>query len=129
MEEKTLGSKWGEMKKQDLNPELESDLTILQLRKFMNPKSFFKNSENKNLPKYFQIGTIVDGGDDFVGGRLKKKEKRNNLIDLFLKDDKDLQFSRKRFLEIQKDKQKRSRNRSNSKFRKLKKFGKRIKRK
>ena len=127
MQEKSLGNKWGEMKKQEINPELESDLTILQLRKFMNPKSFFKSSENKALPKYFQTGTIVEGGDDFVGGRLKKKEKKNSLIDHFLKDDKDLQFSRKRFLEIQKEKQKRSRKRTNSKFRKLKKFGKRIK--
>lgn len=127
MEDRTLGNRWGDMKKQDANPELESDLTILQLRKFMNPKFFFKSSENKALPKYFQVGTIMDGGDDFVGGRLKKKERKNNLIDMFLTEDKDLQYSRKKFLEIQKDKQKYRRNKSNSKFRKLKKFGKKIK--
>ena len=129
MKEKTLGDKWGDMKKQDVNPDLQSDLAILQLRKFLNPKSFFKSSENKNLPKYFQVGTIVEGGDDFVGGRLKKKEKRTNLIDLFLKEDGDLKFSRKKFLEIQKEKQKKSRNRKNSKFRKLKMLGRKIKKK
>ena len=126
MREKTLGNKWGDMQKQDVNPELQNDLAILQLRKFLNPKSFFKSSENKNLPKYYQVGTIIEGGDDFVGGRLKKKEKKNSVIDLFLKEDGDLKFSRKRFLEIQKEKQKKSKNRQGSKFNKLKRLGKKM---
>lgn len=117
------------MKKQNNDPDLEKDLRILQLRKFISPKSFFKGSENKALPKYFQVGTILEGGDDFVSGRLRKKEKKNSLVDLFLKDDQDNMFSRRKFQEIQKEKQKFRRSRTNSKFQKLKKFGKKIKRK
>lgn len=129
LQEQTLGKRWGDMKKQESDPDLENDLKILQLRKFLNPKVFVKNAENKSLPKYFQIGTIVEGGDDFVSSRLTKKEKKNKLIDMFLKDDSDMKFSRRKFLEIQKEKQKFRKKRTNSKFKKLKSFGRKMKKK
>ncbi len=80
------------------------------------------------MPSYYQVGTIVQGGDDYVGGRLLKKEKRNKLIDLFLDEDKKINFSKKRFLDIQAEKIKKfKRKKPNSKLNRLKKMGKKIK--
>lgn len=101
---------------------------MLQLRNYLNPKSFYKGNDLKKIPNYFQVGTILEGGDDFVSGRLTKKEKRNSLIEHFIKDDTDIQFSKRKFLEIQKEKMKRSR-KNISKFNRLKNMGKRLKRK
>ena len=103
---------------------------MLQLRNYLDPKSFYKSSDFKKMPSYFQVGTIVEGGDDFVGGRLHKKEKRNKLIDLFLSEDQKINFSKRKFLDIQADKLKKTKRRKpNSKLNRLKKMGNKIKKK
>ena len=53
--EKTLGQKWEGMKAKELTPELKNELRILKLRNYINPSEFYKTSEFKKYPKYFQV--------------------------------------------------------------------------
>ena len=40
----------------------------------------------KNLPKYFQTGTIVENAADFYSGRVPKKQRKKSLVEELLAD-------------------------------------------
>lgn len=71
------------------------------------------------------MGTVLDGKDDFLSGRVVKKERKNRVIDEFLSEEQKESFSKRKFLEIQKEKQKFAKNR---KFKKISKLSKKKKR-
>lgn len=113
------------MQRKDLTPEERNDLVLLKMRNYLNPKTYFKSSDFKQLPKFFQVGTYIDGGDEVKGsGRIRRKERSADLVSEFLKEDQKISFSKKKFGEIQKAKQKFNKNK---KLWRLKKFAKRIK--
>eukprot|EP01017_Pseudomicrothorax_dubius_P031092 TRINITY_DN3935_c0_g1_i1.p1 TRINITY_DN3935_c0_g1~~TRINITY_DN3935_c0_g1_i1.p1 ORF type:complete len:197 (+),score=54.55 TRINITY_DN3935_c0_g1_i1:137-727(+) len=93
---------WYGMEKQTITPEVRDDLMALRLRQHLNPKQFYKTADSKKLPKYFQMGTVVDG--PFSKG-LKRKERKARVIQEFLKMDDDLAFSRRKFQDIQTSRQ------------------------
>ena len=51
---------WGHMKKVELTDEVKADLRALKLRNQLFADRFYKTSDSKKLPEYFQIGTVVD---------------------------------------------------------------------
>jgi len=54
--------KWFGMAKKEMSKDVENDLTILKLRRYLNPSSFVNREETKHLPKYFEIGKeVIDG--------------------------------------------------------------------
>ena len=72
--EKNTGKAWGSMEKVELTEELKNDLKTIKFRNQIFPKRFYKNNDSENLPKYFQIGTVVEsGGFANVRDRLTKK--------------------------------------------------------
>lgn len=110
---------------------------MLKLKKYLDPKNPGKSQEFQKLPKYFQIGTVIDGGglDEFNNKlrldtegamqRVAKGKRKGNLVDQFIELDEELMHSRKKFGEIQMKKQKIFK--FNQKFKRLKQFSKRIK--
>ena len=52
---KTL-EKWYGLQKQELTKDLENELSILRLRRYMHSTSFVKTADFKSLPKYFAVG-------------------------------------------------------------------------
>ena len=123
MEEgESTGAKWFNMKKKTLTPELKDELNIIKLRGMINPKVFSKKPDWDGLPEYFQIGTVVGGGDEPKSMKLKKRDKKGTIIDQFLSDDKDLSWSKGKFSEIQ-SKKKRITRKKLDMFKKLKKRG------
>ena len=100
--------KWNSLKKATMSKDLEQDLQILKLRKWLNPKQMYK-SEGKKMPKYFETGTIID--DKFNSkNNMKRGEKKARLFDEFKETDGELGHSKKKFKEIQLDRMKNSRN-------------------
>ena len=73
---------------------------MLKLRNYLDPKSFYKSSDFKKLPKFFQVGTVIDGNDTYSGSRIPKGSRTSNLTENFLKEDKELDFSKRKFAEI-----------------------------
>lgn len=105
--EATAGKAWGSMPKVELTEELRNDLKAIKFRNQIFPKRFYKNNDSENLPKYFQIGTVVEsGGVGNVRDRLKKKEQKRTIAQQFLMDDEAAQFSKRKY-EMLNDKRRR----------------------
>lgn len=79
--EKTAGKAWGEMPKVELTEELKADLKALKLRNYIYPNRFYKTPDSKNLPQYFQIGTVVTDKNDMRTERLTKKQAKGSLAE------------------------------------------------
>lgn len=68
----TAGAAWGHMPARELTQDLKRDLQIIRMRGVLSSKKFYKSSDmKKELPKYFQIGTMIDGVDN-AGRRVRK---------------------------------------------------------
>ncbi|XP_059632037.1 rRNA-processing protein fcf2 [Cornus florida] len=84
----TTGKNWFDMPAPTVTPELRKDLQLLKLRSAMDPKRHYKKSDTKSktLPKYFQVGTVIESASEFFTGRLTKKERKATLADELLSD-------------------------------------------
>lgn len=52
-----------------MTDDTKRDLKLLQLRGTFDPKRFYKSSDHKKgLPKFFQVGTVVESSADFYSG-------------------------------------------------------------
>ncbi|CAI9094547.1 OLC1v1030307C1 [Oldenlandia corymbosa var. corymbosa] len=71
-----------------ITPELKKDLQLLKLRSVLDPKRHYKkgDSKSKTLPKFFQMGTVIEPASEYYTGRLSKKERKNTLADELLSD-------------------------------------------
>ena len=68
----TAGAAWGHMTAKELTPELKRDLQIIRMRGVLDPKRFYRSSDmKKELPKYFQVGTLIDGPEGSSGKKSK----------------------------------------------------------
>ncbi|TVU28361.1 hypothetical protein EJB05_19877 [Eragrostis curvula] len=98
----TSGKGWFDMPAPTITPELKKDLEILQLRHVIDPKRHFKRSgKSKALPKYFQVGTIVEPASEFYSSRLTKKERKTTLVDEILSDPSLKSYRARKVREIQ----------------------------
>ncbi|KRX04258.1 Bromodomain [Pseudocohnilembus persalinus] len=105
--DKQKAKEWWKMaERKDLSQEEKNELVMLKLRGLIDQKSFQKSNEFKKLPKYFQVGTVIDGNDNYVGGKISRGQRSSTLVDQFLKEDQEIGFSKKKFQEIQREKQK-----------------------
>ena len=53
------GKNWFDMKAPEMTEEQKNDLKILQMRHALDPKSFYKKNDLKNLPKFFQVNLCL----------------------------------------------------------------------
>ncbi|KAF9384712.1 hypothetical protein BGX21_001242 [Mortierella sp. AD011] len=105
--EKTAGKGWFDLPQQILTPELKRDLQILKLRNVLDPKRFYKREEKgkAKFPKYFQVGTIIEGNTEFYSSRLTKKERATTITGEVMKDLTGRDYYKRKFNEIQESKQ------------------------
>ncbi|KAF9971558.1 hypothetical protein BGZ73_005493 [Actinomortierella ambigua] len=105
--EKTTGKGWFDMPQQVLTPELKRDLQILKLRNVLDPKRFYKREEKgkPKFPKYFQVGTVIEGNTEFYSSRLTKKERATTITGEVMKDVAGRDYYKRKFDEIQETKQ------------------------
>ncbi|KAF9912661.1 hypothetical protein BX616_010268 [Lobosporangium transversale] len=105
--EKTTGKGWFDLPQQVLTPELKRDLQILKLRNVLDPKRFYKREDKSKakFPKYFQVGTIIEGNTEFYSSRLTKKERATTITGEVMKDLTGRDYYKRKFNEIQEAKQ------------------------
>ncbi|KAK7274282.1 hypothetical protein RIF29_15365 [Crotalaria pallida] len=103
----TAGKSWFDMPAQTITPELQKDLKLLKLRDAIDPKRHYKkgDSKSKTLPKYFQMGTVVDSPLDYFSGRLTKKERKATLAEELLADQNLAAYRKRKVREIEEKKQ------------------------
>ncbi|NXA84539.1 TDIF2 protein, partial [Thryothorus ludovicianus] len=84
--EKTTGDGWFGMKAPEVTGELKNDLKVLKMRALLDPKHFYKKNDRDGLPKYFQVGTVVDSPIDFYHSRIPKKQRKRTIVEELLAD-------------------------------------------
>ena len=105
-DKKTTGEEWFNMTAPEMTPELKEDLKAVQLRHIIDPAHFYKKMDRNNIPKFFQIGTIMDNIIDGKNSRLKKSEVKQRIAEEFLSEDKSNSFSLRKFEELQNQRRK-----------------------
>ena len=85
------------------------------MRHVFNPKHFMKVDKSKSLPKYFQIGTVVDSAQDYYSEGVSKKRAKKKLVDELLEDKGFHNYHKKKFAQLQADKTKKGRGRPGKK--------------
>ncbi|KAJ8919078.1 hypothetical protein NQ315_012062 [Exocentrus adspersus] len=103
---KTKGEKWFGLPATEMTEEIKHDLEILQMRSVLDPKRFYKKNDLKVLPKYFQVGKVIDSPLDYYNNRLVKKQRKNTLVDELLADAEFNKYNKRKYKEIIDEKQK-----------------------
>lgn len=86
--------------------EIERDFALLRARQSLDPKQFYKKQDKSStgIPKFFQIGTIVNGAQDFYSNRATRKQKKQSLLEELLSDQSRQKYLKQKFLQIQEKK-------------------------
>lgn len=103
--EESAGPMWFNLPATQLTPEIEQDMKVIKMRNILDRKRHYKKNDSSALPKYFQIGTVVEGSADFYTSRIPKRQRKINLIDELLSDAEFRRYNKKKYLEIQAAKQ------------------------
>ncbi|KAJ6658437.1 hypothetical protein lerEdw1_020141 [Lerista edwardsae] len=119
--EKTTGDGWFGMKAPEMTEELKNDLHALKMRAAMDPKRFYKKNDRKGLPKYFQVGTIVDSPADFYHARIPKKERKKNIVEELLADSEFRRYNKRKYQDIMAEKAAQAAGKKNLKKKKFRK--------
>ncbi|KAM9378898.1 deoxynucleotidyltransferase terminal-interacting protein 2 [Phaethornis superciliosus] len=98
--EKTTGYGWFGMKAPEITSELKNDLKVLKMRASLDPKHFYKKNDRDGLPKYFQVGTVVDSPIDFYHSRIPKKQRKRTIVEELLADSEFRRYNKKKYQEI-----------------------------
>ncbi|RUS82170.1 hypothetical protein EGW08_010052 [Elysia chlorotica] len=99
--EKTLGKKWFEMRAPEVDDSTRMDMEMIRMRGVLDPKRFYKHNDRGALPKYFQMGTVVDEGTDFYSSRLTKKQRKQTLVEELMADANIRQYNKRKYSEVQ----------------------------
>lgn len=102
--ESNAGARWFNMPRPELTPSLRRDWQLLQMRSVLDPKRHYKK-DTAPIPKFFQTGTIVEGNTEFFSARVSKKDRKQTFADELLANDKAKDYYKRKFAEIQAQKQ------------------------
>ena len=98
----TAGAAWGHMRAPTITPELKRELLLVKMRGAIDPKRFYRSADGgKTLPKYFQMGTIVEGAGDSGSNRLTKRERKGSMLQELMSDETIRKRAKTQFLKSQ----------------------------
>eukprot|EP00172_Hildenbrandia_rubra_P003167 Plantae.Rhodophyta-Hildenbrandia_rubra.ctg47303.p1 GENE.Plantae.Rhodophyta-Hildenbrandia_rubra.ctg47303~~Plantae.Rhodophyta-Hildenbrandia_rubra.ctg47303.p1 ORF type:complete len:217 (+),score=44.14 Plantae.Rhodophyta-Hildenbrandia_rubra.ctg47303:65-652(+) len=99
-------SEWHDISVARMTPELEKDLKLLENRKHLDLKRFYKSSGRKKgeLPTRVQVGKVVESAHEFYSGRLKRKERYETWMGELVADRGYLKKTKRKYLGIQEEK-------------------------
>lgn len=103
---KTKGKDWFGMKAPELTEETKRDLEVLQMRGVLDPKRFYKKNDSAALPKYFQIGKVLDAPADYYADRVPNKQRKSTLVDELMADAEFKKYNKRKYAEIIEEKSK-----------------------
>ncbi|KAJ1672798.1 Deoxynucleotidyltransferase terminal-interacting protein 2, partial [Spiromyces aspiralis] len=104
-QQETAGAGWFGMKAPIVTPELKRDLRVLKLRNALDPKRFYRKDDREEVPKYFEVGTVIEGPTEFYSGRLTRKERKRTIVEELMADTEARRYFKRKYKEIQSEKQ------------------------
>jgi hypothetical protein len=75
------------------------------MRNTLDKSHHYKSTDWKKLPKYFQVGTVIEGPGEYYSSRIPKKDRKKTLVEELLADDKFKKYQKKKYMELMKKKQ------------------------
>nr|XP_054763462.1 deoxynucleotidyltransferase terminal-interacting protein 2-like [Lytechinus pictus] len=99
--ESTKGDGWFDMKAPEMTEELRNDLKVIKMRSILDPKRFYKGNDMPAIPKFVQVGTVVDSPVDFYHSRVPKKQRKQTLVDELLADSDTRRYNKRKYIELQ----------------------------
>lgn len=96
----TAGKGWFDMEAPVLTDQVKRDLEVLKNRNYIDPKRFFKTKEEKKSPKFFQIGTVVEGALEGRSRRLTKKQRPQSFFQEIAKDDRVKAYAKRNYSQM-----------------------------
>ncbi len=104
---KTLGKGWFDIAPAKLDEGLRADMKVVQMRNYLDPKRFYKNPDK--MKAVIGVGTVVEGPDEFTTQRISRKDRRQSLVGEILADKSIKEYTKRKYTEIQKEKERTSR--------------------
>ena len=99
----TAGSGWFNMTPTPMTSQLKTDLSIIRNRNYLDPKKFYKNADSYE-GKVLQLGTVIEGSNEYYTSRLTKRERRMNLTEEVMADRTVTEYAKKKYRELQAEK-------------------------
>ncbi|EWC45079.1 hypothetical protein DRE_06218 [Drechslerella stenobrocha 248] len=100
--DETAGPGWYHMPAPQVTPQLKRDLEMIKLRNVLDPHKHFKGDDWKGkLPKYFQMGTLIEGPTEYYSARLNNKDRHKSMVDEILASSASKSRFKKKYDEIQ----------------------------
>ncbi|XP_055595614.1 deoxynucleotidyltransferase terminal-interacting protein 2-like [Uranotaenia lowii] len=118
---KSKGKNWFDLPAPEMTDEVKNELELLRMRSVLDPKHFYKRSEMKTLPKYFQIGKVMDSPLDYYNERGSKKANSKTLVDELLEDAAFQKYNKRKYAEVLEKRKKKAYYKASMKMKKLKK--------
>ncbi|KAL7078342.1 hypothetical protein ACQ4LE_001946 [Meloidogyne hapla] len=94
------GESWFGLPASEMDEDKRRDLELIQMRNILDTKQHYKKTDRNVLPKYFQIGQIVESKADFYSGRLNKKQRKNTLAEELMNDHEIIAKNKKHYSKI-----------------------------
>lgn len=85
-----------------MNDELKRDIKLIEMRNYLDPKRFYKKADK--IGTILHVGTVVEGPHEFKSSRLKRSERKLTIMDELMADNAVTSYSKKTFVQLQKDK-------------------------
>ncbi|WBW71080.1 rRNA processing protein Fcf2 [Schizosaccharomyces osmophilus] len=100
----TAGGDWFDMPATELTDSVKRDIQLLKMRNVLDPKRHYRRENAKQMPKYFQTGTVIEGPQDYFSGRITNRERQSTITDELVHSTERRDYFKKKYLEIQKSK-------------------------
>jgi len=101
----TAGSGWFGMNPSPMTDQLKTDISIIRSRNYLDPKKFYKSSDNFD-GKVLQVGTVIEGSAEFYSSRLAKKDRRQNITEEIMADATVTNYAKRKYNEVQQERAK-----------------------
>lgn len=102
--EETAGPNWYNLPKTELTDDVKRDLQIIKMRNALDGKHHYKRNDTNKFPKYFQMGTVVEGSHEYYSARVSKKNRKRTMVDELLADAAYRKKNKKKLIEMNKKK-------------------------
>ncbi|KAK0319862.1 dTDP-fucopyranose mutase [Friedmanniomyces endolithicus] len=98
----TAGTRWFNLPRTDLTPQLKRDLQLFKMRNVLDPHRHYKKDGGKmQAPEYSQVGTIIEGPTEFFSGRIENKQRKKTFVEEVLAGEQETGRFKRKYGELQ----------------------------
>mmetsp|Transcript_18740 Transcript_18740/g.19497 ORF Transcript_18740/g.19497 Transcript_18740/m.19497 type:complete len:209 (+) Transcript_18740:22-648(+) len=100
--ERNLGKGWFNLQPIRLDDTLKRDLKMIRMRNYLDAKRFYKNPDK--FGTILHRGTVIAGRNESKAQKMTRREQKQTLFEEIFSDKKVKDYSKRKYLEIQKEK-------------------------